>query len=116
MGRPRTSAKVLELKGAFKKNPARRRYEGLRSPPLCPDPEPSWPLELQEAWRCIVSSAPEGVLRKSDTITVRVAAQLQVLLDRYEIDDPMYHRLDNAMWKYRKCLGLTPLARMRFIR
>ncbi len=115
MGRPRTSAKILELRGAYKKNPQRRRYEALRSPPICTDPDPTWSPAMCEAWRCIVDSAPEGILRESDFYAVRTAAQLQVLLDRYDIDDPMYARLDRAMWRYRTCLGLTPLARLRFI-
>jgi len=116
MGRPRTSAKILELRGAFKKNPARRRYDLIRSPPLCTDPDPAWPQELQAAWTRICESAPDGVLRQMDKQAVRTAAQLEVLLDRHEIDDPMHARLDRALWKYRLHLGLTPLARTRFVR
>ncbi len=116
MGRPRTSAKILELRGAFKKNPARRRYEMIRSPPLNTEPDSTWPPALQEAWTRIVESAPDGVLKQMDRQTVRIAAQLEALLDRYEIDDPMYSRLERALWRYRLHLGLTPLARMRFVR
>lgn len=113
MGRPRTSAKVLELSGAFDKNPARRRFPGIYSPPLNPEPDASWPIELQDAWTRIVSSVPEGGLRRMDRLTVRTAAQLEVLLDKTDIDDPLYERLDRAMWRYRKHLGLTPLYRAR---
>lgn len=113
MARPRTSAKVLELRGSYKKNPARRRYPGINSSALNREPDPSWPPKLQEAWTRIVESVPEGGLRRMDAINVRIAAQLQVLMDRYDIDDPMYERLDKAMWRYRRHFGLTPLYRAR---
>lgn len=113
MGRPRTSAKVLELSGAFDKNPARRRYPGFTSPPLNREPDASWPLKLQEAWTRIVDSVPEGGLRQMDRITVKNAAQLQVLLDKTDMGSPLYDKLDKAMWRYRRHLGLTPLDRRR---
>lgn len=113
MARPRKSSLVLELSGAFDKNPARRRYPGLNSPPMCTEPDPSWSRELQEAFTSIAESVPEGGLRQMDRITVRNAAQLQVLLDKTDMDGPLYDRLDKAMWRYRKHLGLTPMYRAR---
>jgi len=113
MARPRKSAVVLELSGAFDKNPQRRRYPGFDSPPLNREPDPSWPLELQKAWTRIVDSVPEGGLRQMDRITVRIAAQLEVLLDKTDMYDPLHDKLDKAMWRYRRALGLTPMYRAR---
>lgn len=77
MGRPRIPSNVLELKGAFDKNPQRRREDpkveaGLGAPPDYFNEAES------EIWREIEASAPEGVLARSDRIAVEMLVSLLV--------------------------------------
>ena len=77
MGRNRTPTNVLELRGAFKKNPQRRRE----------DPEVEGdlgdaPAHFDEArvlaWQEIVGMAPVGVLTKADRIAIEMLSDLLV--------------------------------------
>lgn len=77
MARNRTPSNILELRGAFDKNPQRRREE----PKV--DSEPGQPPEHFDDARCatwaeIVDMAPEGVLTKADRIAVEMLADLMV--------------------------------------
>ena len=63
MGRKRKPTAVLEMSGAFKKNPDRRRNEPESTGPLGSPPE-SFSKPEVEAWRVLVERAPTGVLRK----------------------------------------------------
>lgn len=76
MARPRTPTKILDARGAFDKNPNRRRdgepevKESIGAPPE----------ELSEgelkAWKMIVSRAPMGVLTSADWPSVWMAARI----------------------------------------
>ena len=76
MGRKRKGSAVLELSGAFRRNPARRRG----AEPEGNGPLGSPPDELSEreraAWRMICERSPCGVLTDSDWPLVVVAAKL----------------------------------------
>lgn len=76
MARPRTPTKVLELRGAFKVHPGRRRPDEPRPTGELGDP----PVHLSEAaltaWNEIVAMAPPGVLTNSDRMAVEIAACL----------------------------------------
>lgn len=75
MPRPRKPTNVLELKGAFKKDPQRRRMD----PPTCPGLGPP-PSHLSKAerhiWKEIESRAPEGVLTRSDRLAAEELCSL----------------------------------------
>ncbi|WP_250491618.1 hypothetical protein [Caballeronia sp. GAWG1-1] len=75
MARPRTPAKVLEMRGSYKRNPSRRREEPDASGPLGDPPAYFSGAELA-AWNDIASGAPRDVLTASDRITVELAARL----------------------------------------
>ncbi len=113
MARPRTSAKILELRGSFKRNPQRRRYERPRGQPLNPDPDSSWSAPLKRMWRELIADAPEGMYEQSDRGALRVYAQLLVLQDEAEPGSRMWIRLINTALKYHNHLGLTPRSRER---
>jgi phage terminase small subunit len=75
MARPRKPTAVLELTGAFKKDPQRRREN---------EPKPSGPLgeeplhfdeELKAIWRELVVMVPAGVLTISDRWLVELACR-----------------------------------------
>jgi len=115
MARPRTDAKILELRGAFDRNPQRRRHEPPRGAPLDPEPDPSWRAPLKRAWRELVATAPEGLYEQSDRGALRILAQLYVLMDEAKPGSPTWIRLTNAALKYHNHLGLTPKARERLL-
>ncbi|MBB5420794.1 hypothetical protein [Paraburkholderia atlantica] len=75
MARPRTPAKVLEMRGAYKRNPGRRREEPATAGPIGDAPDYFNAAELV-AWFDITSWAPRDVLTASDRLTVELAARL----------------------------------------
>ena len=79
MARPRTPTKVLDARGAFRRNPQRRRD----GEPEVRDPLGSAPDRLtdveRQCWLEIADSAPTGVLTKADRLTVEQASRLLAL-------------------------------------
>jgi phage terminase small subunit len=76
MARPRKPTKELEAKGAFKKDPQRKRLgEPKTNPTLGAVPEHLSPVEAK-VWHEIATLAPFGVLTKSDRIELEFAARL----------------------------------------
>lgn len=76
-GRPRTPAKILELKGAWKKDPGRRRESVAGAGDFNPQPPAHMPQECARAWHWIVSQIPPGVLTASDYASIEIMARLQ---------------------------------------
>ena len=77
MARPRTATNILEARGAFKANPARKRP----SEPKVKEPFPTRPparlaAEVRATWREIVKAVPAGVLTAADAIVVEMVAEL----------------------------------------
>ncbi len=79
MGRNRTPSNILDLRGAFEKNPQRRREEPEVERELG-EPPPHFDEARRAAWAEIVSHAPAGVLTRADRIAVEMLADL---LTRY---------------------------------
>jgi len=77
MGRNRTPSNVLELRGAFEKNPQRRREEPKVDGDLGPPPD-HFDDARCAAWRELTETAPQGVLTKADRIAVEMLADLMV--------------------------------------
>lgn len=76
MARPRTPTKLLDARGAFKKDPQRKRHgePEVRDPLGSP---PDWLTEFQLVeWREIVHRAPLGVLTAADWHSVAIASVL----------------------------------------
>jgi hypothetical protein len=84
MGRTRIPTAVLELRGAFKRNPDRlraRKNEPLVTTPL-PEPSPNLPKPVKEAW---LEMQSRGFwLTSADRFLVEIAA---TLMARYRIDE-----------------------------
>ena len=78
MGRPRTPTKILELKGAFKRHPERKRTNEPRPAGKIGNPPKHFSRELKAAWREIVKLTPEGVLTSADRIHLEVMSHLLV--------------------------------------
>jgi hypothetical protein len=106
MPRQRIATNVLELSGAFAKNPNRRRVDPVTSKPIGRAPKP-FPLTFEQAWRYILKCAPEGVLRDDrDRLWVEVVAHLLV---EFRADPAKFHpaklqRLTSML----AALGMSP--------
>jgi hypothetical protein len=76
MGRLRKPSNVLELNGAFKQHPSRRR-KAVRPPDrVVGDPPEHFDEYQVQAWTEIVRDAPSGVLKASDRQSVELLATL----------------------------------------
>lgn len=75
-GRPRTPAKILELRGSFRANPSRRRKDVEGVGAFDPHPPANLPQELCGCWREIVAQIPPEILSGSDATSVEQMARL----------------------------------------
>ena len=74
MARPRTPSNVLELRGAFKKDPQRKRKN---------EPKPTGsighfsagPIGAQEIWNELVLACPQNVLTNADRMALEIAVE-----------------------------------------
>jgi hypothetical protein len=74
----RKPTNVLEIAGAFRKDPQRRRVDPPTRKPIGRPPKPDF-LTFEQAWRYLVKCAPRDVLRDDrDRLWVEVAAHLLV--------------------------------------
>lgn len=109
MSRPRTPSNVLELKGAFDKNPQRRREEPKVEPGLGDAPEYFDDGE-RAIWDEIAASAPTDVLSRSDRLCVEMLVPLIVRLRNRE---PMKAAERAFMLSTLTRMGCTPADRSR---
>ena len=73
---------VLELRGAFLKNPQRRRPPAPKSPHPLGDP-PTWMTEEQQrTWVSVASELPDGVATRADRRAFSVLVRLTEELER----------------------------------
>lgn len=106
MPRNKTPDNVLKLRGADKKDPQRMRERG--EPPKDDRALGRVPSHLnaeeKAAWREIVSSAPPGLLQRSDRVAVEIAARLLITCRSGEANAAMQAQLVRLLGK----LGCTP--------
>jgi phage terminase small subunit len=76
VSRPRIPAQILELRGAFKNHPERRRQDAEGDRPFNPEPPAHLPQAVTPAWQYIVSRLPKITIYESDSITIEMAARL----------------------------------------
>lgn len=76
MSRPRKPTADLELRGAFRKNPQRRRKDPETAGPLG-EPPAGWAPELKAVWYELAENAPLQVLRVRDRWLVELACRLK---------------------------------------
>lgn len=76
MPRPRKPSNILELNGAFKANPQRRR-KVIHPAPTDLGAPPAWMTREQAAvWHEIMEIAPPNIIKSTDAIAVSVFACL----------------------------------------
>jgi hypothetical protein len=111
LARPRTPTNILEMRGAFRKNPARRadrENEPVVTEPLGEAPKTFTADQLQ-AWTDIVAQCPAGVLRKSDGIAVEEAARLLAMSRMGSAETADRRALHALIGKF----GMTPSERSK---
>jgi hypothetical protein len=111
MPKPRTPSAVLEARGAFDKDPARRR-EDFAAGEFSPAP-PDYFTEPQRAvWDEIVAALPASVLQATDRIAVELAARqvahFRVMPDA-DVTAAQLAQIRTAL----AVLGMTPADRSR---
>jgi hypothetical protein len=78
MARPRTPSAILELKGAFKKDPQRKEQRSQEPRPqgIIGDPPLFFDVERASIWHEIISQVPDGVLTNADRIILELTCSL----------------------------------------
>lgn len=101
---------MLDARGAFKKNPQRRRQDADTAGQLTGAPAHLTGAALQ-AWEEITRCAPRDVLTESDRLALEVAAQLlaQFRKDPVEFPAAKLVRLEALIGKF----GMTPADRAK---
>ena len=114
MARPRTPTNIIDLKGAFKVNPERKRpAEPAPNAPFDLKP-PAYLLACQKkTWREVVKRVPAGVLGDADRMHVEIVACLLADFRSLQgaMDTTRIGRLTQEMGK----LGLNPSARASLV-
>ena len=110
MSRPRTATALLEARGAFRKDPQRKREaEPVPSNALRDSPPDHLTEAQRAAWNRIVSIAPPGVLWNSDEIMIELASCLlaEFTEDPVAMQTSRIARLERQLAKF----GLSPADR-----
>lgn len=110
MARSRTPTNVLDARGAFKKDPQRRRIDPDVAGPLTEPPAGLSQAQI-DCWKEIVRVAPIGAITESDRITLEMAACLLSEFRCARTDFPVNKllRLETLLGKF----GMTPADRSR---
>lgn len=113
MGRPRQSAKILELKGSFRSNPGRERTDAPGAGPF--DHEPPDFLNGPEiaAWRQVVDCLPAVALTQSEMLGVAQMAKIWAALKVTSPTSGDFKKLDDSFRQWCVQMGLTLQARIK---
>lgn len=113
MARPRKASTVLELNGAFKKNPKRGRDRENEPEPVGDiGAAPGWFSAKQKAcWAEIVDLCHAGSLCRADRLIVEHASLLlhQLRAEKWVVHPTILIRYESALGK----LGLSPADRSK---
>ena len=110
MAQPRKPTETLELTGAFKKNPQRKRTSPKSSEPIG-DPPQTLSIQSQACWHELVGLAAPGVMTGADRIALEILSVLlaQFREDPMEFGPPRLLRMEQLLAKF----GMTPADRSR---
>lgn len=112
MARQRKPSNVLELRGAFKKDPQRRRKTLQVPDSPFGDPPDNFDELQRQAWLEILELAPPEVLKRSDRVQVELLASLiaEFRAARYAFPASKIGHLRLMLGS----LGMTPASREGF--
>jgi phage terminase small subunit len=111
MAKPRTPSTVLEARGAFDKDPSRRR-EDFEAGEFDPKPPTYFKAHQKAVWNEIVGVLPATVLQATDRMAVELAARLIAQFrkqDDAEVTSAQVAQIRTAL----AVLGMTPADRSR---
>ena len=111
MSRPRTATAILDARGAFSKNPNRKRTDPKVTNPF-PSRAPSNMNPLQvKWWHRIRKMVPQGVLTGADQLSVHLAAVLwcEFMVDAANMPSGRIAQMRGVMGT----LGLSPSDRAK---
>lgn len=111
MARPRKPTKLLDAKGAFKKDPQRKRTDPETTGPLGEPPDYMLPDE-KERWEEIGRIAPLGVLTVADRPLIETAARLWAYCRRTPMEDLPTSKIDKLHTLLGRC-GMSPADRAK---
>jgi hypothetical protein len=114
--RPRTPSNILELRGAFKANPQRRRKDAEGAGPFNFHPPHDLPPECVPTWHEIVSRLPKVAISSSDEFAAEMAARALYAVRSLGVNGPMtaqWSKLQDTLSKWLGKLGMTPQDRTR---
>jgi len=111
MAKPRTPSAVLEARGAFDKDPGRRR-EDFEAGAFDPTPPKYFTAKQKAVWAEIVGVLPANVLQATDRMAVELAARLIAHFRAQpdvEVTSSQVAQIRTAL----AVLGMTPADRSR---
>jgi hypothetical protein len=107
---PRKSTALLELNGAFKRNPQRERGPEPKSGPLGEAPE-RMSVQMRALWSELVGILPDNLLQSADRWSLELAARLM-----YKFTLGTYTASElNTLRSLLGALGMTPLDRGKLV-
>jgi len=112
MPRNRKPSKLLELTGAYKKNPQRQRQDAEPAGEL-QGPPPHLTDKVLDCWHELAQAAPPGVITESDRFGLEIAACLLAEFRQApaDITAARLSRLESILSKF----GMAPADRSRVI-
>jgi phage terminase small subunit len=115
MANQRKSAKILELSGAFKQNPQRRRVDAVGTRPADLKKPPGYlPEKYHETWRSLVAALPAVDFYNSDEHLIAIAATAVWACFNAE-DEKQLRLARGSAIPYLSQLGLGPQARYKLL-
>lgn len=110
MARPRKPTNVLELSGAFRKDPSRARVDPVVDEPL--GDAPAWLTDDElHVWNEIVKCCPRGVLTGADRIALE---EMCKLVHRSRVEGPAMPVGERQLLRtYLGQFGMTPADRAK---
>lgn len=108
MARPRSPSNILEMKGAFHKDPKRRRVDSKGAAEFDKQPPSHMPPEHVRAWHFLVARLPLIAFYNCDEIAVEVTAGL---LTNWWTTGSLNAAKELRLWLGK--LGMTPGDRTR---
>lgn len=110
MARPRTPSNVLELKGAFKKNPQRKRVNEP-NPAKAIGKRPAQSVDPDEIWDEIIAKCPPNVLTNADELALEIAVEYmrQFRMDPMRCSAERIKTVINLLARF----GMTPSDRAK---
>jgi phage terminase small subunit len=110
MSRPRTPATILQLKGAFKNNPNRKREDAKANNPIGDPPKSLSPFQLK-IWCEIVGRLPDDIAGDADEFMLELVV---ILFSEFRASPAQFTAAKyGILHRLLSDLGMTPQGRAK---